>query len=69
MSAAARTLAQFAVDLKYEAIPNAAIQLASLIGVIAHAYELDCPCHPSVGVHPGASLTAPGIPVAQASPA
>jgi 2-methylcitrate dehydratase PrpD len=114
---AARTLAEFAVGLDYEVIPNAAIdraktciidtvgamtfgaslpwsrimveyvqrtsapgkgsiigtehkargQLAALAnGVLAHAYELDSLCDPSVGVHPGASLTAPGIPVAQA---
>lgn len=42
-------------------------QMAALAnGVLAHAFELDSLCHPSVGVHPGASLTAPGIPVAQA---
>lgn len=42
-------------------------QLAALAnGALAHAFELDSLCHPSVGVHPGASLTAPGIPVAQA---
>ena len=42
-------------------------QLAALAnGVLAHAFELDSLCDPSVGVHPGASLTAPGIPVAQA---
>ena len=117
MSAAARTLAEFAVGLKYEAIPQSAIeraktciidtvgamtfgadlpwsrivieyvmrttapgkgsivgtkhtargQLAALAnGALAHAFELDSLCHPSVGVHPGASLTAPGIPVSQA---
>jgi 2-methylcitrate dehydratase PrpD len=114
---AARTLAQFAVGLRYEDIPPAVIdraktciidtvgamtfgtsfpwsrivieyvqrtsqpgkgsivgtkhkvrgQMAALAnGVLAHAFELDSLCHPSVGVHPGASLTAPGIPVAQA---
>lgn len=42
-------------------------QLAALAnGALAHAFELDSLCHPSVGVHPGASLTAPGIPVSQA---
>src|SRR5688572_7496492 len=42
-------------------------QLAALAnGVLAHSFELDSLCDPSVGVHPGASLTAPGIPVAQA---
>jgi 2-methylcitrate dehydratase PrpD len=117
MTTAARTLAEFAVGLRYEVIPNAAIdraktciidtigamtfgadlpwsrimveyvqrtsapgqgsivgtehkargQLAALAnGVLAHAFELDSLCDPSVGVHPGASLTAPGIPVAQA---
>lgn len=34
-------------------------------GALAHAFELDCLCQPSVGVHPGASLTAPGLAVAQ----
>jgi 2-methylcitrate dehydratase PrpD len=114
---AARTLAEFAVGLRYEVIPNAVIdraktciidtvgamtfgtslpwsrimieyvqrtsmpgkgsvvgtehklrgQMAALAnGVLAHAFELDSLCHPSVGVHPGASLSAPGIPVAQA---
>jgi 2-methylcitrate dehydratase PrpD len=117
MTTAARTLAEFAVGLRYEVIPNAVIeraktciidtvgamtfgadlpwsrimieyvhrtsapgkgsivgteykargQLAALAnGVLAHAFELDSLCDPSVGVHPGASLTAPGIPVAQA---
>src|ERR671917_2354808 len=117
MTSAARLLAEFAVGLKYEVIPQAAIeraktciidtvgamtfganlpwsrivieyvqrtsapgkgsivgtphkargQLASLAnGVLAHSFELDSLCDPSVGVHPGASLTAPGIPVAQA---
>lgn len=117
MTTAARTLAEFAVGLNYETIPNAVIdraktciidtvgamtfgadqpwsrilieyvmrtsapgkgsivgtphkargQLAALAnGTLAHAFELDSLCHPSVGVHPGASLTAPGIPVAQA---
>jgi 2-methylcitrate dehydratase PrpD len=117
MSAAARTLAEFAVGLKYEAIPREVIeraktciidtvgamtfgadlpwsrivieyvqrttapgkgaivgtkhtargQLAALAnGALAHSFELDSLCHPSVGVHPGASLTAPGIPVSQA---
>lgn len=117
MTAAARTLAEFATSLKYEALPDAAIdraktclidtvgamtfgaslpwsrimieyvqrtsapgkgsivgtqhkargQLAALAnGVLAHAFEMDSLVHPSVGVHPGASLSAPGIPVAQA---
>lgn len=117
MTTAARTLAEFAVGLRYEMIPDAAIeraktaiidtvgamtfgadlpwsrimieyvqrtsapgkgsivgtehkargQLAALAnGVLAHSFELDSLCDPSVGVHPGASLTAPGIPVAQA---
>jgi 2-methylcitrate dehydratase PrpD len=117
MSAAARTLAEFATGLRYEAIPNAVVdraktciidtvgamtfgselpwsrimieyvqrtsapgkgsivgttykargQLAALAnGVLAHAFELDSLVDPSVGVHPGASLTSPGIPVAQA---
>lgn len=34
-------------------------------GAFAHAFEMDSLCHPSVGVHPGASLTAPGLAVAQ----
>ena len=114
---AARTLAEFAVGLQYDVIPDAVIdraktciidtigamtfgaelpwsrimveyvqrtslpgkgsivgtphkvrgQMAALAnGVLAHAFELDSLCHPSVGVHPGASLTAPGIPVSQA---
>jgi 2-methylcitrate dehydratase PrpD len=117
MTTPARTLAEFACNLKYEDIPEAAIdraktalidtigamtfgadlpwsriiidyvqrtsapgkgsivgtrhkargQLAALAnGVLAHSFELDSLCDPSVGVHPGASLTAPGIPVAQA---
>jgi 2-methylcitrate dehydratase PrpD len=117
MDTASRKLAEFAVGLDYEVIPNAAIerakaclidtvgamtfgadlpwsriiidyaqrtsapgkgsivgtphkvrgQLAALAnGVLAHSFELDCLCDPSVGVHPGASLSAPGIPVAQA---
>ena len=114
---AARTLAEFAVGLHYERIPNEVIQRAktciidtigamtfgaplpwsrimieyvqrtslpgkgSIVGtthkvrgqmaalangVLAHSFELDSLCQPGVGVHPGASLTAPGIPVAQA---
>ena len=35
-------------------------------GALAHAFEMDSLCQPSVGVHPGASLTAPGLAVAQA---
>jgi 2-methylcitrate dehydratase PrpD len=114
---AARTLAEFAVGLQYEMLPNAVVdraktsiidtvgamtfgvnlpwsrimmeyvqrtslpgkgsivgtehkvrgQMAALAnGVLAHSFELDSLCHPSVGVHPGASLSSPGIPVSQA---
>ena len=31
-------------------------------GALAHAFEMDSLCHPSVNVHPGASLTAPKFP-------
>jgi 2-methylcitrate dehydratase PrpD len=34
-------------------------------GAQAHAFELDSLCQPSVGVHPGASLTAPALGVGQ----
>ena len=34
-------------------------------GAQAHAFELDSLCQPSVGVHPGASLTAPALAMAQ----
>lgn len=34
-------------------------------GVSAHAFELDSMCQPSVGAHPGASLTSPGLAVAE----
>jgi 2-methylcitrate dehydratase PrpD len=34
-------------------------------GAFAHAFELDSMCQPSVGAHPGASLTAPGLALAQ----
>ncbi len=34
-------------------------------GAAAHAFEMDSLVHPSVGVHPGASLTAPGLAAAQ----
>jgi len=34
-------------------------------GALAHAFEMDSLCHPSVNVHPGASLTVPGLAVAQ----
>lgn len=34
-------------------------------GALAHAFEMDCLCHPSANVHPGASLTAPGLAVSQ----
>ena len=35
-------------------------------GAAAHAFELDSMCQPSVGSHPGAGLTSPGLAVAQA---
>lgn len=35
-------------------------------GAAAHAFEMDSLCHPSVGVHPGASLATPALAVAQA---
>ena len=34
-------------------------------GALAHAFEMDCLVQPSAGVHPGASLTAPALAVAQ----
>ncbi len=34
-------------------------------GALAHAFEMDSLVQPGVGVHPGASLTAPGLAVAQ----
>jgi len=34
-------------------------------GAFAHAFELDSMCQPSVGAHPGASLTTPGLAIAQ----
>ncbi|HWI12628.1 MAG TPA: MmgE/PrpD family protein [Burkholderiales bacterium] len=34
-------------------------------GAQAHAFELDSLCQPSVGVHPGASLTAPALALGQ----
>jgi len=34
-------------------------------GALAHAFEMDALVQPSAGVHPGASLTAPGLAVAQ----
>ena len=34
-------------------------------GALAHAFEMDCLCLPSANVHPGASLTAPGLAVSQ----
>jgi 2-methylcitrate dehydratase PrpD len=34
-------------------------------GAQAHAFELDSLCQPSVGVHPGASLTAPALAMGQ----
>src|SRR5688572_2435819 len=34
-------------------------------GVLAHAFEMDSLVQPGVGVHPGASLTAPGLAVGQ----
>jgi len=36
-------------------------------GVFAHAFELDSMCQPSVGAHPGAALTTPGLAVAQSA--
>jgi 2-methylcitrate dehydratase PrpD len=38
---------------------------AMVNGAYAHAFELDSMCQPSVGAHPGASLGAPGLAVAQ----
>jgi 2-methylcitrate dehydratase PrpD len=38
---------------------------AMVNGAFAHAFELDSMCQPSVGAHPGASLTAPGLALAQ----
>jgi 2-methylcitrate dehydratase PrpD len=34
-------------------------------GALAHAFELDCAYHPSVGAHSGAGATSPALPVAQ----
>ncbi|MDH3438595.1 MAG: MmgE/PrpD family protein, partial [Betaproteobacteria bacterium] len=34
-------------------------------GATAHAYELDCLCEPSVGIHPSAALAVPGLAVGQ----
>ncbi|HEV2008626.1 MAG TPA: MmgE/PrpD family protein, partial [Burkholderiales bacterium] len=34
-------------------------------GALAHAFEMDSLVQPGVGAHPGASLTAPGLAVAQ----
>ncbi|HKA43415.1 MAG TPA: MmgE/PrpD family protein [Burkholderiales bacterium] len=34
-------------------------------GASAHAFELDCLCEPSVGVHPSAALAVPGLAPAQ----
>ncbi|MEO7726051.1 MAG: MmgE/PrpD family protein, partial [Burkholderiales bacterium] len=34
-------------------------------GALAHAFEMDCLVQPSAGVHPGASLTSPGLAIAQ----
>jgi len=34
-------------------------------GALAHAFELDCTYHPTVGAHPGDGLTSPGLAVAQ----
>ena len=34
-------------------------------GATAHAYELDCLCEPSVGVHPSAALAVPALAVGQ----
>lgn len=44
-------------------VAPAAAALAN--GALSHAFELDSLCHPSVGVHPGAGLTSPGLAVAQ----
>jgi 2-methylcitrate dehydratase PrpD len=38
---------------------------AMVNGVYAHAFELDSMCQPSVGAHPGAALTTPGLAVGQ----
>jgi len=38
---------------------------AMVNGAFAHAFELDSMCQPSVGAHPGASLTTPGLALAQ----
>jgi 2-methylcitrate dehydratase PrpD len=40
-------------------------QAALVNGALAHAFEMDCLVQPSVGAHPGASITAPGLAVAQ----
>jgi 2-methylcitrate dehydratase PrpD len=40
-------------------------QAALANGALAHAFEMDCLVQPSVGAHPGASITAPGLAVAQ----
>jgi 2-methylcitrate dehydratase PrpD len=40
-------------------------QAALANGALAHAFEMDCLVQPSAGVHPGASLTAPGLAIAQ----
>jgi 2-methylcitrate dehydratase PrpD len=34
-------------------------------GATAHAFELDCLCEPSVGIHPSAALAVPGLAVSQ----
>lgn len=34
-------------------------------GATAHAYELDCLCEPSVGIHPSAALAVPSLAVGQ----
>ena len=113
---AARTLAEFAVELRYEDIPSEIVERAKACiidtiaatifcatlpwskiviahvqkngalgkaivwgtalrlqapgaafanGALAHAFELDCTYHPSVGEHSGAALTSPGLAVAQ----
>jgi len=38
---------------------------AMVNGVYAHAFELDSMCQPSVGAHPGAALTTPGLAIGQ----
>lgn len=116
MTTAAQTLAEFAINLKYDSIPADVLDrargcvidtvgactygstlpwskivisyaeqygtggkstvlgtklklhapMAALAnGALAHAFEMDCLAQPSAGVHPGASLTTPGLAIAQ----